>query len=268
MKAVHKIAFRADIIREYSAIPEVDQLGEHDCTMELYTDDGTIPFDGSGTIEWIVGKNEEEVVHIGVWWQQKRLTDYDGIMGYLPAESKPLFEKAGLIVGDSFFADPPIPEEDEGFECSTCDAKLSECCRCGESDNKTKFITIIDNYAYFRFMRGGTRLQPQISINCNATILSFMDRYFNRFLPEVNVNYKLSNNQITIQNIDNVSMLINHIYKDVKLNKKKFKLVKNFLDRRKEQNRKHYTKKDYELVDKINLLIKTPIKKEVYVFDE
>lgn len=134
MKAFHKITFRANIIREYSAIPEVDQLGEHDCTMELYTDDGTISYDGSGTIEWIVGENNQEVVHIGVWWQQKRLTDYDGIMGYLPVESKPLFEKAGIIVSDNFFRDA-IPEEDEGFVCSTCDAKSSEACRCGEDED-------------------------------------------------------------------------------------------------------------------------------------
>ena len=119
MKSFHKITFRANIIREYSAIPEVDQLGEHDCTMELYTEDGTIPYDGSGTIEWVVGKDEEEVVHIGVWWQQKRVTDYDGISGYLPVESKPLFEKAGLIVGDSFFPGKDEINENDDEEAHT-----------------------------------------------------------------------------------------------------------------------------------------------------
>ncbi len=134
MKSGHKILFKENIIREYSAIPEVDQLGEHECTMELYTNDGTIPYDGSGTIEWIVGKNEVEVVHIGVWWQQKRLTDYDGISGYLPVQTKAIFRKVGIIAGDEFFMDN-VPEEDEGFICNTCDAKMSECCRCGEGED-------------------------------------------------------------------------------------------------------------------------------------
>ncbi len=78
MKSVSKFDFKAFVTKEYSFKPLADQLGEKDCTMEFFTHSGSIEKDGNGTIEWIVNEGEE-IEHIGIWWENKTLTDYDGV---------------------------------------------------------------------------------------------------------------------------------------------------------------------------------------------
>ena len=104
MEAIKSIEFNTGIVREYSISPKVENLGQHTCTMELYTDDhtnGKIDPCGSGTIEWIIGEDCEEVEHIGVWWINRRLTDYDGVFSLNPYAIK-LLRKAGITVGRDF----------------------------------------------------------------------------------------------------------------------------------------------------------------------
>ena len=71
--------------------------------MELFTDDGTITASGSGQIEWIynVGTKGEDMEHIGVWWKNKSLTDYDGVFD-LPKQAIELMRQAGIRVGRDF----------------------------------------------------------------------------------------------------------------------------------------------------------------------
>jgi hypothetical protein len=100
MKAVLGLNFKTQIVRERSITPVVEKLGEHVCSMELFTDDGKIEPHGSGTIEWVIGE-DEEIVHIGVWWEKRRLTDYDGVFSLNPYAIK-LLRNAGITVGKDF----------------------------------------------------------------------------------------------------------------------------------------------------------------------
>lgn len=81
----------------YTNEPQGDKLSE----MELFTDaDGT-----PNTIEWVVyDKNGdvEFVEHIGLWFEGKDLTDYDGVFE-LPVEAAKLIRKAGYRVSTSDF---------------------------------------------------------------------------------------------------------------------------------------------------------------------
>ncbi len=134
--------------------------------------------------------------------------------------------------------------------------------------NKEKFIQIIDRYAYFWFTGRGVRLKPQLQVNCSVVIINFMDKYFNRHLPKVKVCYRMSNNKISVQNIKNISMVIDHTYNGLENNKKKFLAIKKYLDRRKEQNRKHFTEEDWVLVEKIDSFKKILPRKYLYKFNE
>lgn len=64
-------------------------LGQHSYTMELFANP-----DGSYFIEWIIPKLDE-VTHIGIWHENKELTDYDGVFE-LPEQAIQLLEKNGF----------------------------------------------------------------------------------------------------------------------------------------------------------------------------
>ena len=99
MKSIKKTVFKAHIVREYSCIPTVDQLGEADCSMEMFIDD-----EGDyGMIEWIIEYSDgyEDVEHIGLWFEKKRLVDYDGLFS-LPKEAIKLIRKCGFTVPRDF----------------------------------------------------------------------------------------------------------------------------------------------------------------------
>lgn len=77
--------------------PQGDKVSE----MELFTDDDGVP----SMIEWVVYDEEgdtEFVEHIGLWFEGKDLTDYDGVFE-LPIEAAKLIRKAGYRVSTSDF---------------------------------------------------------------------------------------------------------------------------------------------------------------------
>lgn len=94
-----KIEFESVIVRERSITPQVENLGKAQCTMELFINEDK----QSGFIEWIVdfpdGSGED--VGIGVWFEDKTLTDYDGVFS-LPVQAIELLRKAGYIVPEEF----------------------------------------------------------------------------------------------------------------------------------------------------------------------
>lgn len=109
MKSIGKITRLANIVREYSALPNAEKLGEHRFTMELYTANGTLA-DGSGEIEWDIPALEE-TEHIGVWWNEAReLTDYDGVF-CLPNEAIDLLQSLGISVSQEFRTGQPQTKE-------------------------------------------------------------------------------------------------------------------------------------------------------------
>ena len=76
-------------------------IGSHASTMELwwYVNEGERPdfYHGSGMIEWDVPKLEV-TEHIGIWTEDGKLCDYDGIMGYPPKEAYDLLRSVGIRV--------------------------------------------------------------------------------------------------------------------------------------------------------------------------
>jgi hypothetical protein len=72
-------------------------LGKHESTMTLYQDDNGVPT----MIEWDV-PSLDTLESIGLWFDGKRLCDYDGIMGAIPEEGIKLINKAGYTVPMEF----------------------------------------------------------------------------------------------------------------------------------------------------------------------
>lgn len=89
-----------ELVREYSSLPKVDGLGQHEWTMDLYFRD-----DGDAFIEWDI-PSLEETEQIGLWFDfdaagKRTLRDYDGVMS-LPAECVDLLREVGIVVPDEF----------------------------------------------------------------------------------------------------------------------------------------------------------------------
>jgi hypothetical protein len=103
MKPVKKIEFEADLIKEYSYTSEVTPLGKKKCSMELYTETGSIDDSDCGDIEWIidVGTPGETAIQLGVWWRGKTLIEFDGNFS-LPDEAIRLLRECGIIVSEDF----------------------------------------------------------------------------------------------------------------------------------------------------------------------
>ena len=95
-----RIEFTAPIVREYSYLPTLEELGEGKCSMELYMNENG----KSGNIEWIIEyeDGDDDVEHIGVNFDNtKTLIDYDGVFT-LPAEAIKLLRQAGYHVPKDF----------------------------------------------------------------------------------------------------------------------------------------------------------------------
>jgi len=88
-----------EIVREYCSLSQSEQLGAHESTMTLYWCDGEFP-DGRGEIEWDIPELDE-TAHIGVWTDNKELTDFDGVFE-LPHDAVTLLRSCGIIVSDEF----------------------------------------------------------------------------------------------------------------------------------------------------------------------
>lgn len=95
--------FNSPINWEHSAglVKNVSQNAES--TFELFTDTGAIPSTGSGQIEWTYTANQVEpgVEHIGIWWTDFQLVDYDGVFE-LPKEAVEFLQSIGIEVDTDF----------------------------------------------------------------------------------------------------------------------------------------------------------------------
>lgn len=89
MKLIETKKFTAEFVLERSITPVLDKLGTHESKMSLYHDG-----EDCGYIEWEV-PTLDEVVNIGLWFDGKELTDYDGVFS-LPEEAIQLLEENGF----------------------------------------------------------------------------------------------------------------------------------------------------------------------------
>ena len=109
MLSAGKIEFTTGIVREHSYTPKLDDLGKAQCSMELFTFDGSVPSSGNGHIEWYLEYMDrngvltggEDIQEIGVWFKDKTLCDYDGLFS-LPKEAVKLLRQVGIIVPKDF----------------------------------------------------------------------------------------------------------------------------------------------------------------------
>ncbi len=105
--SIAKIEFESELVLERSSTPVMEELGKAKCSMEFYTSDHDenqkLDKDGDGGIEWVyeLEGGGEDAVGIGVWWENGRLTDYDGVFS-LPKQAVQLLRKVGIVVGDDF----------------------------------------------------------------------------------------------------------------------------------------------------------------------
>lgn len=100
LKAIKQIDVKAQpMVRETSYAR--DDIGTHASTMELWwnTTEGEKPdfYHGSGLIEWDI-PTLETTEQIGIWTEDGKLCDYDGIMGYPPKEAYDLLRSVGIRV--------------------------------------------------------------------------------------------------------------------------------------------------------------------------
>jgi hypothetical protein len=93
MKSIAKIEFESPVNRDNGTTNE--PLGTHKSTMELFAFD-----DGHYSIEWDIPALDT-TEEIGIWHNNKTLTDYDGVFE-LPNEAIKLLENNGFIVPDEF----------------------------------------------------------------------------------------------------------------------------------------------------------------------
>lgn len=76
-KPIASVTFNAHMVREYSAVPMVDQLGEAENEMILWMNaDKT-----HGFIEWNVEfpNGDQDGAEIGLQFENRTITDYDGV---------------------------------------------------------------------------------------------------------------------------------------------------------------------------------------------
>lgn len=91
MKVIATKTFTSPIVLERSITPILEQMGEHEYTMELYEFEN-----GAYAIEWDIPTLEETVL-IGIWVYPKTkiVSDYDGVFE-LPKEAIKLLEENGF----------------------------------------------------------------------------------------------------------------------------------------------------------------------------
>lgn len=102
----HKIAFTAPLNYDGGSSGLAYKLASGIAhTMELHAEFGTAkpPRSGRADIEWswLWPDGEEDCEHIGVWWENGTLVDYDGVFD-LPKQAVHLLRRVGIRVGRSF----------------------------------------------------------------------------------------------------------------------------------------------------------------------
>lgn len=99
----HTFAFESPINYEHSS-GFTSQISENaKSEKELFAINGAISDAGKGVIVWVynIGTKQEDVEHIGIWWENRKLTDYDGVFA-LPVQAIILLEQAGIKVGENY----------------------------------------------------------------------------------------------------------------------------------------------------------------------
>lgn len=105
--SIAKIEFESNLVLERSITPVLEDLGKAKCSMEFFTSDhdknNKLDKSGNGDIVWNyeMENGDEDEIGIGIWWENVRITDYDGVFS-LPRQAVQLLRKAGLIVGKDF----------------------------------------------------------------------------------------------------------------------------------------------------------------------
>ena len=88
--------FTTELVLERTCTPVLENLGVYKNTMDLYIHDDK----RSGLIEWTYENEDDDVVeHIGLWFDGKTVTDYDGVFE-LPQEAIHLLEENGYDCTD------------------------------------------------------------------------------------------------------------------------------------------------------------------------
>ena len=96
---VKTIYFQSSVYRERLHSPISEDLGMAKCSMEMFLSDD----DATARIEWILEYDDGSVdaEHIGLWFENKSLTDYDGVLS-LPDEAKKLIRLCGFRIPRDF----------------------------------------------------------------------------------------------------------------------------------------------------------------------
>lgn len=94
MKSIAKKSFTAELVLERSITPLIEQLGKHDCTLELFQHSETVY-----NVEWDVPELDE-TVNIGIWIDEscpyrKVIREYDGVFS-VPAEIEDFLSECGF----------------------------------------------------------------------------------------------------------------------------------------------------------------------------
>ena len=95
--------FNSPINWEHSsgAVATISQ--DTESTFELFTKEGNIPSTGYGQIEWTFTDDSQQpgIEHIGVWWTNNNLDDYDGVFE-LPKQAIEFIQSLGVQVRPDF----------------------------------------------------------------------------------------------------------------------------------------------------------------------
>jgi len=88
--------FTTELVLERTCTPVLENLGVYNNTMDLYIHDDK----RSGFIEWSYENDtDSDVENIGLWFDGKTVTDYDGVFE-LPQEAIQLLEENGYDCTD------------------------------------------------------------------------------------------------------------------------------------------------------------------------
>ena len=97
--AVRSINFNAEIVREHTHTSAIEELGTANCSMEMF-----IAADSADAeIVWLIeyDNGDTDVEHIGLWFENRTLTDFDGLFS-LPEQAKKLIRLNGFHVPNDF----------------------------------------------------------------------------------------------------------------------------------------------------------------------
>lgn len=101
MKALeHTLIFEKEIFIERSCTSKKQSIGVSKSEMTIWVDSIG---DQCATIEWVynIGRDSEDSIGIGVWFEKNRLVDYDGVFE-LPKQAIKVLNMNGFVVPKDF----------------------------------------------------------------------------------------------------------------------------------------------------------------------